>query len=101
MPVSQLLLVLVGGWAWGRYRHAKLASAAFQKSTHVVLCGLLITAIAIVGMRTAHDVSVADERQSAFSEAVDRRYYSPRYWMQGYLHVRDSTVVEQARRQME
>lgn len=100
-PVSQVLLVLVGGWAWGRYRHAKSSSAVPTTSAHVALCVLLVAAVAIVGGRSAYDLSVADERQSAFAEAGDHGRYSPRYWTQGYLQVRDSSVVERARREME
>lgn len=99
-PVSQLMLVLVGGWAWGRYRHSESSSEVPTTSAHVALCVLLVAAMAIVGGRGAYDLSVADERQSAFVEAVDRRYYSPRYWTQGYLQVRDSSVVGRARREM-
>jgi O-antigen ligase len=99
MPVSQLLLVLVGGWAWGRYRFEEQQSPVPSTFAHFLLGGLLVAAGAIVGRRSTQDLSTAEERQSAFAEAVDRRHYSPRYWMQGYIQVRDSSVVERARRQ--
>lgn len=99
MPVSQILLVLVGGWAWGRYQFEEQTSPPPSTFAQFLLCGLLIVAVGTVGWRSIQDLSTAEERQSAFAEAVDRRYYSPRYWMQGYIHVRDSSVVERARRQ--
>jgi len=95
-PVSQMLLVLVGGWAWGRYRPENGPTKGFSRSAHAVLAVLLIGSLGIVGS-SFRDLSMAKERRVAFHEAADREALSPRYWQQGYLHVRDPNVIERAR----
>jgi hypothetical protein len=100
MPVSQVLLVLVGGWAWGRYRHehqSSRASPSFSKWAHASLCAVLLGSIVVVG-NGLRDLGAAEERRSSFLEAVERNQLSPRYWTQGYIGVRDSSVIERARR---
>jgi O-antigen ligase len=97
-PVSQIFLALVGGWAWGRYQHDRASPTVPSRSARLVLCVVLIGAIGIVGERSLRDLSTVEERQSAFMEATDRLGFSPRYWQQGYIGVRDSSVIERARR---
>lgn len=97
MPVSQVLLVLVGGWAWGRYlRHGEGAPGSVSVRAHVLLAVMVVASMAVVGS-SLKDLATRQERQSAFLNAVDRRAFSPRYWKQGYIGVRDSTVIERAR----
>ncbi|MFB6280386.1 MAG: O-antigen ligase family protein [Salinibacter sp.] len=99
MPLSQMMLVLVGGWAWGRYRHRDSSrDLAVSARSQVVLAVLLVGAMAVVGT-SLRDLSTIEERRSAFLEAVERRAFSPRYWQQGYIGVRDSSVIERARRE--
>ena len=98
MPVSQVLLVLVGGWAWGRYQHehqSTRVSPAFSRWVHVSLCAVLLGSIAVVG-NGLRDLGAVEERRSSFLEAVERNQLSPRYWTQGYIGVRDSSVIERA-----
>ena len=97
-PVSQIFLALVGGWAWGRYQHDRASPTVPSRSARLVLCVVLIGVIGIVGERSLRDLSTVEERQSAFVEAADRPGFSPRYWQQGYIGVRDSSVIERARR---
>lgn len=97
-PVSQVFLALIGGWAWGRYQHDRASPTVSSRSAQLVLCVLLVGAIGIVGERSLRDLSTVEERQSAFVEATDRLGFSPRYWQQGYIGVRDSSVIERARR---
>lgn len=98
MPVSQVFLVLVGGWVWGRYRDEEASvEVDFSVRSHALFCVLLIGSMAIVGS-SLRALSTVEERRSAFLESVDRDAYSPRYWLQGYIGVRDSTVIERARR---
>ena len=97
MPVSQVLLVLVGGWAWGRFRHrSKTSGTSVSVRARAVFCVLLVGSIGIVGS-SLRDLTTVTERRSAFLEAVDRNSLSPRYWTQGYIGVLDSSVVKQAR----
>ncbi|MFB6286677.1 MAG: O-antigen ligase family protein, partial [Candidatus Bipolaricaulia bacterium] len=99
MPLSQMMLVLVGGWAWGRYRHRDSSrDLTVSARSRAVLTVLLVGAMAVVGS-SLRDLGTIEERRSAFLEAVERRAYSPRYWQQGYIGVRDSSVVERARRE--
>lgn len=98
MPVSQVLLVLVGGWAWGRYRPAtRYSGRSFSRGAHALLGLFLVASITIVG-GSLQDLVNAENRRSAFLESVEREALSPRYWQQGYIGVRDSTVIERARR---
>jgi len=97
MPVSQVLLVLIGGWAWGRYRHdGERANSDVSPRAHAVLCMVLVGSIGVVGS-SLQDLTTVEERRSAFLEAVDRTRLSPRYWTQGYLQVRNPDVIERAR----
>ena len=98
MPVSQVFLALIGGWAWGRYQHDRASPTVSSRSAQLMLCVLLVGAIGIVGERSLRDLSTVEERQSAFVKAADRLSFSPRYWQQGYIGVRDSSVIERARR---
>jgi hypothetical protein len=98
MPLSQILLILIVGWAWGRYKHNNdVVTPVSSFRPQAVLCIVLIASIGIVGS-SLQDLSTVEERHRAFAEAVDRNRLSPRYWAQGYLHVRDPEVVEAARR---
>jgi O-antigen ligase len=99
MPVSQFLLAVVGGWAWGRYQRSQgeTLGSHFYIRPHVSLCVLLVGVMAIVGS-SLQTLSTVEERRKAFRESVERQVYSPRYWGQGYIRVRDSSVIERARR---
>ena len=97
MPVSQVLLALVGGWAWGRYRHDEDQTAAVPSvRARTILCGLLVGSMLIVGS-SLRDLSTIEERRSAFLETADRSRFSPRYWAQGYIGLRSKTVRDRAR----
>ena len=95
-PLSQMLLVLVGGWAWGRYRHAdRSIEIDVSVRSHVLLGALLLGSTLIVG-GSLKDLSTIEERRSSFREATDHRNrLSPRYWAQGYIGVRNSLDTEQ------
>ncbi len=95
MPVSQVLLALVGGWAWGRYRYERRPSKETSWISHAVLCVLLIGSVGIVGS-SVRDVLDAEERQLAYLEAVEEPTFWPRYWKQGYIGVRKPKVMERA-----
>ncbi len=96
-PISQVFLALVGGWAWGRYRFEREPTTAPSTTAHALLCVLLVAAMGVVGS-SLKDLSTVEERRDALLEAVDRNRFSPRYWGQGFLHVRDPEVIERARR---
>jgi hypothetical protein len=101
-PISQVLLALIGGWAWGRYQYKeelRTEELGIETSSirHAVLCALLVAGMAVVGS-SLKDLATVDERRNALLEAVDRNRFSPRYWGQGFLHVRDSSVIKQAHR---
>ncbi len=96
-PISQVFLALVGGWAWGRYQFKQEPATVPSNVAHAVLCVLLVGAMGVVGS-SLKDLSTVEERRDALLEAVDRNRFSPRYWGQGFLHVRDSEVIDRARR---
>jgi O-antigen ligase len=98
MPVSQVFLVLVGGWAWGRYQAVESSiESSVPFSSHLFLCMLLAGSITIVGT-SLWDLTTVEDRRKAFRESVNRSVYSPRYWGQGYIGVRNPEVIERARR---
>jgi len=96
-PVSQIFLALVGGWAWGRYQHDGASPTVPSRSAQLVLCVLLVGAMGITGERSVRGLSNTEARQSAFVERADRPGFSPRYWQQGYIGVRESSVTKRTR----
>lgn len=98
-PLSQMCLVLVVGWAWGRYQPSNRTEDADPSLRALaVLCALLLGSMVVVGSSLT-DLSVTEERRSAFEKSADHRNrFAPRYWAQGYIGVRDSSVMERARR---
>jgi hypothetical protein len=99
MPVSQMLPVLLFGWAWGRYRHADRGTEIDASvRSHVLLGTLLLGSMAVVG-GSLKGLSTVEERRSSSREATDHRNrLSPRYWAQGYIGVLDSSAAEQSLR---
>jgi hypothetical protein len=96
MPVSQVLLAVVGGWAWGRYNRSdkRTGSGLSRWPHHAIFCAAVLSSMLVVGT-AAEDLSTVEDRREAFLEAVDRTRLSPRYWTQGYIEVRDSSVIKQ------
>lgn len=98
MPLSQVLLVLVAGWAWGRYQRSNKdrnisEGENISGRAHVALCAVLVASMVAVGT-SLRDLSATEERHSAFFEKVDRDVFSPQYWTQGYIGVRDLDATE-------
>jgi hypothetical protein len=57
-----------------------------------------VLVVSVVGVGSSLRVlSTIKERQSAFVKAADRLSFSPRYWQQGYIGVRDSSVAKRTR----
>ena len=96
-PLSQVFLACLGGWAWGRYDHAGNSAGSHSFSVHSVLCVVLVGSVVTVGS-SLRDLATIKERRTAFLESVERNVYSPRYWLQGYIGVRNPEVIERARR---
>ncbi|MBB4089893.1 O-antigen ligase family protein [Salinibacter ruber] len=96
MPVSQVLLAVVGGWAWGRYNRSdkRTGSGLHRWPHHAIFCAAVLSSMLVVGA-AAEDLFTVEDRREAFLEAVDRNRLSPRYWTQGYIEIRDSSVIEQ------
>ncbi|MCS3701933.1 hypothetical protein GGQ20_003276 [Salinibacter ruber] len=96
MPVSQVLLAVVGGWAWGRHNCSdkRTGSGLSRWPHHAIFCAAVLSSMPVVGAATK-DLSTVENRREAFLEAVDRTSLSPRYWTQGYIEVRDSSAIEQ------
>jgi O-antigen ligase len=101
-PLSQMVFAFVGGWAWGRYYNSdrspdRSASVKFSARSHALVCVLLVGAMGVVGA-SLKDLSTVEERRLAFRDAVEDNRFAPRYWTQGYIGVRDSSVIKRARR---
>jgi hypothetical protein len=97
-PVSQVLLAVFVGWAWGRcgtqYKtRSSLRVGLPSMWARSLLYVLLVAAIGVLGTRV-QDLRVMAERRTAFLQAVERNVLSPRYWQQGFIAVRDPGVIE-------
>lgn len=97
-PLSQMLFVVVGGWAWGRFAlYTRLGSAAVSNFSHILFCVLLVGSLGVVSS-SLEDLSTIRERRLAFLESVQHNRISPRYWHQGFIGVRNPNLIERARR---
>jgi len=93
MPVSQMLLVLVGGWAWGRYLQAHPPTPVRDAGrAQLVIAVVLVASMGIVAWG-AQGAFTAKERRATYLEAVERSRLHPRYWQQGYFGI-DALKVE-------
>jgi hypothetical protein len=99
MPVSQMLLAVVIGWAWGlfesgsvgegengrtgeRARESKGARGTWRTGVLVVV---LVAAVGMVVWGVGPDVTRLDERQATYLKETGASWLLPRYWQQGYI----------------
>jgi len=86
-PLSQILLMLVGGWAWGRYESANRATETdVSIRSHAFLGTLLLGSMVIVG-GSFQDLAKMEERRSTYLEAAYRGRLAPRYWNPGHIGI--------------
>lgn len=92
-PLSQMLLALVGGWAWGRYKPVGHADQRTGKGSaikpHFLLSALLVGSIVLVGS-SFKDLATIEERRSAYPTYQER--FSPRYWNPGHIGLQELDV---------
>lgn len=93
-PVSQMLMVAVIGWVWGMGAGERETSVLSRPRTtppwaHALLCVCIVLALGWVSWKSWNDMRTMKERRVAFLEQVDRNLFSPRYWQQGFIGVRE------------
>ncbi len=90
MPLSQLLLVLVVGWAWSLMPRRERSLERPARWKHGALGLVVALALCFVVSGAAQDVGRLEERQATFvqhhaeSSGLHTRIF-PRYWQQGYF----------------
>lgn len=100
-PVSQMLMVLIVGWAWGRYATARprpVRQRAMRPGipAQTMLCVLVVVAAGWISWRAQADLRTMDSRRNTFLSAVDRTILSPRYWQQGFFGVPEAMHLQHA-----
>ena len=100
-PVSQVLMVLIVGWAWGRYRTAAAHQAPTPRmrpgiSAQTMLCVLAVVAAGWITWRAQADLPAMETRRTTFIEAADRTLLSPRYWQQGFFGIPEARRLQPA-----
>ncbi len=89
MPMSQVLLVLVLGWAMGLYLREKkekqsLPASSFSiRSFALILLCLVAIGSLIAGI--APDVLALPELQALYLQETGSAWLLPRYWQQGFI----------------
>lgn len=89
-PMSQMLLALVMGWAWGLHRFGEPAEAKPRRAAHRMVQGVLVAALIAVGWGASRDIFRLEEKQERFIEQEQPARLWPRYWQQGFIGYDDS-----------
>ncbi|ARA93005.1 hypothetical protein AWN76_007430 [Rhodothermaceae bacterium RA] len=84
MPVSQMLMVVVVGWALGCYQpsHRSHRAAAWK---HHLLAGTVWLALLAVGLGVAPDLPGLPHRKEIYTDWTGSYDLRPRYWQQGFI----------------
>jgi len=90
MPLSQLAMVLITGWAWGLWlKSGTQAGYTPWRSSPWIL--RLIVAASLLGMVWGTSLYVLDlkHQQAIFKEAKQTTTFRPRFWQQGFIKFYD------------
>ncbi len=85
MPLSQLLMVMVLGCAWGLSRNKESHFEATPRRASRALQMVCAAAFGATLWGAAGDALHLDARQAAFIEEAKPSVLWPRYWQQGYI----------------
>lgn len=91
MPMSQMMMVLVIGWAFGLYLRRQdqehdVRPVAVPSRTRAGAAILIVVAVGVVLATTLPDARRREESRRAFFEATESRTLHPRFWLQGNLN---------------
>lgn len=86
MPLSQLVMVLVIGWAWGLWLKSGTQTAYAKRPSSPWMLRLVVGA-SLLGMLwgTSRYVLDLEHQQTVFKEAKQTTVFRPRFWQQGLI----------------
>ena len=82
MPLSQLLMAAIVGWAWGLCGSGEAARAMGYRR---LLCLVVGAALAATVWGVAPGAFALNENQAAYIDTVQPDALRPRFWQQGYI----------------
>lgn len=87
MPLSQVMMALLIGWALGLHGAHVPGAVRPQQApgARLVLQGGLLVAVAVVAWGVTPEATRLETRQQAYIQSVPMRNLWPRYWQQGYI----------------
>ena len=85
MPYSQVLLIFIGGWAWGKYRSDN--PVAGENNFYVGKKPVFVLVFLVVGMLfyCVPQIGQLVEREEAFKLKHQTSHFHPRFWRQGWI----------------
>ncbi|RMH69330.1 MAG: O-antigen ligase domain-containing protein [Bacteroidetes bacterium] len=84
MPVSQMLMVVVVGWALGCYQPPHRPHRASARA-HRLLAATVALALLAVGLGVAPDLPGLPHRKEIYTDWTGSYDLRPRYWQQGFI----------------
>ena len=84
MPLSQLLMAAIVGWAWGLCGWSEAARAS-KMGYRRLLCSVVGAALAATVWGVAPGAVALNEKQAAYIDKVQPDALRPRFWQQGYI----------------
>ena len=85
MPLSQLLMAAIVGWAWGLCGWGEAARAS-KMGYRRLLCLMVGAALAATVWGVAPGAFALNEKQAAYIDKVQPDALRPRFWQQGYIN---------------
>ncbi|MDO8954460.1 MAG: O-antigen ligase family protein [Gammaproteobacteria bacterium] len=87
MPVSQVMLALIGGWALGLYFYNRPKPVGSNWLAHYALIGLLVISVIMLILGVYPDIAKLPQDEFNFVASCDVAtcVNSPYYWLQGWI----------------
>ncbi|MEX0681392.1 MAG: O-antigen ligase family protein [Balneolales bacterium] len=96
MPMSQMYMALIPGWALGIYfLDKKNTSMVLPKYSEWLLRLLLLCAIIFMVWGTSKDVLTLNKDQETYREEHNPQRFAPRFWHQGLIEWNEEKSVKQ------
>ena len=85
MPYSQVLLIFIGGWAWGKYRSANPVTSENNFDVGKKPVYVLLFLAGGMFFYCLPQMTQLVEQQEAFKLKHQTSYFNPRFWLQGWI----------------
>jgi len=86
MPVSQVTLALICGWAMGLYSSGKATPAARGVAEKAMCAGLILLAAGSMTYGAWPEIGQLEQRESAYLKSHPGVQLLPRFWAQGWIN---------------